>query len=561
MIFMGWLYAFLMLGRFQVDGVNPVSYTSPVIFAVIFITLEALYLKNTGADEKKLKSCLIKTSAGALAVTGYMELMLYVFSVSPSMIILSGRNSCVPLFFGMAGLLGLFIYLTAKKKWTAERFTIFLFGAAFVFHIFYYLFAALLYQHDVGQLLGDGEGHFGYIEYLHDNLWLPQFDPRERWQFYHPPLNHILQAVFLKIQTLLGIGKRMAAYNATYLPLLYFMFTLLIFYKISLELGLKKKYANIVVAVCACSPAFFNIGNYINNDMLSVMFMMLSIYLALKWYKDRRMSNILKIAVSFGAGMLSKLSTWMAAVPVAIIFIAALIEELRKKDKKAFGQKLGQMFAFLGVAAPLSLFWSVRNYIRWGVPLTYIPVGMDRSKAIKEGVLQRLFDFSPSQLKPPWEAMIKIGDPYNEYNPLIGLIKTSCTTVSAPPYINYPVLAITTLLCIVSFICMIAVIIRSKSMKGLHKAILGAFYAVIMVSYYIFCFKYPDTCTEEIRYASQVIFIGAFFTAWVMQRLESKEKLRKLQKPLYGLIASYCILAVIMEVEFGLTFAFYYYFN
>ena len=170
-----------------------------------------------------------------------------------------------------------------------------------------------------------------------NNLSLPQFDPREKWQYYHPPLNHILHAAFMKMQTMLGVNIRIAVYNVTYLPLLYLLNTLLIFVKLSRGLGLKRKYGVFVLAVCACSPAFFYIGGYVNNDMLSVMLMMLSIYLALRWYRERKMSLLLGTAAAFGLGMFTKLSAWMAAVPIAILFIAALAEDIKAKKQKANG--------------------------------------------------------------------------------------------------------------------------------------------------------------------------------------------------------------------------------
>ncbi len=551
-VFAAWLYAFMMLGRFRIDGVMTINYLSPVIFAVLLIIGELMLMKKSGAGEEEIKKDIIKTSLASLVFTAYMLVMLWVFSIMPSMKMFDGRNSAVPFFFGLAALIGILIYFTVKKKWTIRRFTIYIFAAAFVFHSFYLMYSGLSYQWDQGQILSTGDGHIGYIEYIHNNLSLPQFDPREKWQYYHPPLNHLLHAAFLKLQTLAGVDIRIAIYNVTYLPMLYLMLLLIVFLRLTREFGVGRKYGNIMLAVCACSPAFFFIGGYVNNDMLSTLLMVASVYFAVVWYKKRKMSVIVKTALCFGLGMFTKLSVWMAAVPIAIIFITALVRDIRAKNGKALAGKLGQMGVFLGISVPLSFYWSVRNLVRFGIPLGYIPVNRDDTQLITQDVLTRLFDFNPSQLNPSWVAYVKMNDGYNEYNPLISLIKSSSSAMMLRGYINYPLFAATVLLCITGFVSMIVLLIKKKSLHPLHKAVLASFYAVIMISYYIFCFKYPVVCTEEIRYASPVIFIGAFFTACAVRELAKSKKLRRLSYVLTAVPALFCALSLVMIAYDGL---------
>ena len=50
-------------------------------------------------------------------------------------------------------------------------------------------------QHDVISF-GADEGHAAYIEYILNNKSLPDFDPREKWGFFQPPLHHIISGRF-----------------------------------------------------------------------------------------------------------------------------------------------------------------------------------------------------------------------------------------------------------------------------------------------------------------------------------------------------------------------------
>lgn len=515
-VFIAWLFAFLALGRFDIEKVLPINYISVIFLGIGIIIADILFMKKRCTDEKTLNTKLKKTLILSCSGIAYTLLMLYVFSIVPLMPQITGRNICVPFFFSIALFIGAAVYLSVKKKWNDNIILIYIFSLCFIFHMTYFIAAGLNYQYDLGYLFGNGNGHIGYIEYIYNNYSLPQFDPREKWQYYHPPFHHIISAVFLRIHTFFGTDIRVAIYNLQFLPLLYYMITLLTFYKLSRELGLKKKYAVILLAILAFSPAFFYIANYVNNDMMSIMWMMLSVYFAVKWYKTRKASDIIKTAFSFGAGMFTKLSVWMCAVPIAIIFISALIENIKNKDKKEFTRLFGQMWTFLGIAAPLSLYWSLRNYFRFGVPIGFIPQVDDNRQLIEEPVLKRLFDFDIQQFKYTWVTIKGEDGDFNEYNPLIALIKSSGPAMKESPVLNRIVLTSVIILAIVSFICMIYVLVKKNTIPKIYKTALVAFYLTTMICYYVFCIKYPNVCTEEIRYASPVIFIGAFFTAYAL---------------------------------------------
>ena len=98
---------------------------------------------------------------------------------------------------GCAVLSGLF-WLTRKQYHNQRRrVSLLLLGTSFLLKFFYVCYTPITRrQHDVGKF-GDTDNHAGYITYLLQHHQLPDFDPRGHWQFYHPPLHHMISALWL----------------------------------------------------------------------------------------------------------------------------------------------------------------------------------------------------------------------------------------------------------------------------------------------------------------------------------------------------------------------------
>lgn len=72
------------------------------------------------------------------------------------------------------------------------------------------------------------------------------------------------------------------------------------------------------------------------------------------------------------------------------------------------------------------MFRSVRNYIMFDVPINYVAdLGNDSGQYINMPPVKRLFDFSLYQLASPFVQFEWNGAAYNEFNPIIALIKSS----------------------------------------------------------------------------------------------------------------------------------------
>ncbi len=567
------LFCFIAFGTFNIQTVTAVNYIGAII-----LTISALYIIFSKKDRvhktiKKESKKPIYILMGVLCVL----VMLSVFAKVPRIEgIIEGRNSLVIFVFLMAAAFLYCIYLSIKKKWSYQRILFIIFCLGFIIHLYYNIRGDLYtVQNDIGSFKSDGSGHLGYIEYIYNhNFRLPQFDPREKWQYYHPPLHHICEALLLKVQTLCGVPFTTAIYNCQFPPLLYCMMTITISYRIFREIGLRKKALCVSFAIVTFCPAFVYMGGRMNNDIMSVMFMMACVLNTIKWYKNQNIRNILMIALCFGLGMLSKMSVWIVAPPIAVIFITVLVQKLRQKDFKSFRGLFSQMCVFLLIAAPMSFYWSIRNYVRFGVPIGYIPeaesmIADGASQYISQPILQRIFDFSPYQLKNPFTAVgvYKYSD-YNEYNPIVGLLKSSSTGNGVGLFMEWaahPLLWTTIILALISFIFMIIVLFKKKTMPVIWKWFFSVFYLFIIVSYYIFCFKYPNVCTEEIRYASPVIIIGAMFVGIAIQKIFNKnnKSSKLIRNGTIALSSVYCVLSfayiaiytsmIVCAMQFGYT--------
>ena len=555
-----WLWLFFTFARFTTDEVFVINYVFSALLIILPFSLNELFLKKTKENYNEHRKKRIAFTAVSVL---YCELTLFLYSIIPGDKFGFCRNASVILFSGLIVIAAAIIYFRIKKIYSVKKLIVLIFLVSLFFHLYFNLYSEFDVQMDLKYLCTEElpDGHMGYIRYLYNNFLPYQGDPRPYWQFYHPPLHHYLEALLLRAETLAGAELEIAVSNIKFLPLLYYMLMSVIMVKLCSLINLKGMGKLITLAVCFFTPAFIFLANYANNDMLCVLFMTASFYLSLVWYKNRTFANIVKIALCFGAGMMTKLSAWMVAVPIAVIFISALIEKLKEKEFKAFGKLMGEMGVFLVITAPLSLYWSLRNYFRFGVPIAYIPVSQPDYMKVDKEPLQRLFDFSPHQFRHAYVEDLSSGD-YVEYNPLIALIKSSSANLYinkcfGSPFdtLNLIAFYITIIVSLAAFACMVYLILKKNSLPFVLRLAAVGLYLTVFICYYVFCIKYPSSCTENSRYATQLIVIGAFSLGMVYNKIRKRKKLRK---SVLILTAAYCLFSVLPFIADGLWITLYF---
>ena len=406
-------------------------------------------------------------------------------------------------------------YLFCIKKMTAKRLAVLLFIIGFLMRLAYIMTVGVKYkQHDIGSI-ENMDGHLGYIAYFTYNMKLPDFDVRNVYQFYHPPLHHFLAAVWVRLQSHMGINPEYYWENVQLLTLFYSGCCMILCYKLFRLLSLSGKGLCAAIAVICFNPTFFILTGSINNDILSLTLLLGAFVNTLHWYRSRSFGRIMCISACVGLSMMAKLSGWMAAPAIAFIFILVFF-----RDIKNFKKYIIQFASFLGLSVPLGLWWEIRNNIAYGVPVTYVMKLSERSRQYIGDipVMKRLFDFSPYQFSDVSDQFILYNAPYNEFNPLIALFKTSAfdemyTVKNYPQVAGWDRLLFWSIVIvgIIGFAAMIFTFFCDRKMSVVHKLFAAIIYMTYFIGYYIFCFSFPHVCTENIRYAVPLIVMGAFF--------------------------------------------------
>lgn len=474
---------------------------------------------------------------GLLAVGGTLTLLLVGISVTAW------------LGIGAVALLGMAIYWKCCGTLTLRRVLLLLFLAGLLLRVAYVLYTPYtMRQHD-SYAIGNSEGHLAYIQYFLDHgLALPDFDPREVFQFYHPPLHHILAALWVKLNTLLGVGFTQAVENIQALTLFYTSCATLCIYRIFQEFELRGKGLAIAWAITCFFPTFLLLSGYLNNDALCVMLMLATLLYAIRWYKRPSMRGILCIAVALGLGMMAKTNAAILAPALALLFLLKLIE-----DRGKLGTYIKQYLVFLAVCVPLGLWWSIYGYLRFGMPLGYVPL---LSSGVGQyigdyGVVERLFGFSGDQLRSvfvTWEnprehtiglALLK-GAVFGEYN-----LEQTCAAVALPA----KVLFYTNIALVVNSIIATVYVLGHKlrQLSAALKVFLAAVYACVFGSYVMFCFSYPHICTMDFRYIVPTFLFGALATGLALQHADKKWWTRGTAV----VVAVYCLCSALVYTLLG----------
>ncbi len=404
-------------------------------------------------------------------------------------------------------------------------------------------------QHDVVDFHA-GEGQAAYIEYFLSSRHLPDFDPRSVWGFFQPPLHHIISAIWMKVNLRLGLSERQAQENIQALTFFYMGALMILTYMICRELELKKRGTIFAVSLVSLHPIFILLSGSINNDALSLVLSMFALYLVIVWYKRPKIITIVLLAFAIGLSMFAKLSGGMIAPAVAVLFVIKLIREKGRR-----GHFLLQYVVFGVICVPVGLFWTVRNMVRYAMPVNYIPgVGQQFTFPF----WARLFDF---QMESVFPAMLEHGDSFYEHNIFLAILKTSLfgeynyanmwkgfMIPSVLLFVSGAVLAL------VAFGATVYLIASKRSTLAFEwKCLFGVLYVTILCSYLSFALSYSNFSAQDFRYAALVIVVEAILLGLFADGLDpEKEITNTLLRILNWATAVFCICSFF--VYFGLGF-------
>ena len=428
------------------------------------------------------------------------------------------------LCFGCIFLL-LFYFSFFRKKLRRQFNSFLIMGTGFMVKLGYVLCTSVYQrQHDIGWFGGEeeiAEGHMGYISYLFHNHHLYNGDYRCYLQYCHPPLHHAVCALWIKLLNgvfHVELGK--AVESAQFLPLFYSMAIIIAAYKIFRYFALDGSALYIPLLITSFHPCFIFLSSLMNNDALAWALTMGAVLCTLRWYREPTLRNILKIALCMGLGMMTKISAALAAPPIAMIFLTVFL-----RGRKTVWKKLiGQFAAFLGVCAPLGLWFPLRGLIRWGIPLTYVQELPEMDQSIK-GITfwERITDFSPVQFRRVfinWLWYDETGAPqsFNEHNPLIAILKNSIFSefigFDSGCFMEYfckVLFWLAAALAAAAFAAMLIGVFRRGREDKVQKLFLVFFHIFLLCNLYYLSREYPMVCSMNFRYLMPTVITGALF--------------------------------------------------
>lgn len=479
-------------------------------------------------------------------------LLVLVVLIATGMQLTSGAAACTVSVCGYLLITGYGIYLKQTKKLTPEALIVLIFAMGFVLRLGYVLYTDIATRQNDAGIFEEGNYnyfHSGYILYIRDHLALPAGDVRQMGEYYHPPFHHFVCAVFLKIYELF-LPKGTHNYESLQaLSLLWANISAIVLFKDIRLIGIKQESYPIVAALIAAAPVYTLLSGSINNDNLSVLLMFTAIYFGLKWYKEGGFKNIILSALATGFGMMTKLAVGLIAFSLGFLFIIKLIKDLkgRKEGLKTFLN----LVVFGVISVPLGLWFEIRNYLNYKVPITYVLLSDNVYQDVSRFTpMQRIFGFYGFPIE---DYYINLGsDGQQDYNIFITLIKTglfgeeNCRDDFTMSITGYILLLVFLVVIAVTVAGMIYTILTLKKRDSFWEDISMVIMAVSqIVSIISFALKYPHICSINFRFAMPLALCGAVFFARI-SGIKLKGSNKDLITKITGVIAAaFFILAIL----------------
>ena len=385
--------------------------------------------------------------------------------------------------------------------------TIFIIGT--VLRISYTFYTSIYTrQHDVESV--DSFGHLSYIMTIYQNHKLPDSN---NWQFYQPPLHHIISALWLGYMNIWGIPTELALESLSVLTLIYSVLTMIVIYKILKLFKLSDKALTFAYMLIVLHPTFIILSGSVNNDMLGLFLQLLTILYILKWCISLQSTDIVLTAIFLAFSALTKISSLMLALPIGFIFLAKLLD----KNRKIWTSTLwGQYTTFAFISIPIALSHSIYSMIRFNQPLGYVPMPGDETSPIFVGN----HSFVDRFIKPFGNTFFhdifpNVGENYNlpEY-----IIKNSLFneySFGGKEIIAIFLIFMNIILVIISLYAMIMVALsfRDGVKKNLQIPVISMYilWLTLMISHVTFNIKFPFACTMDFRYIVPTLLTGALF--------------------------------------------------
>ena len=314
--------------------------------------------------------------------------------------------------------------------------------------------------HDIGNAALEDTGHASYILHLYEG----RLPASNEYQFYHPPLYHILSAITMHIVAFLtkranGAEVIEAAKLVSCLAAVGTLFQIRKFLK---DLKIQEDASVLIMAIVAFLPNFYLMAGRINNDSLVVFFMITAIRYTYKWCEEQTYVNLVPLALCYGLGMMTKTSCGILAVFTGIWMIELFYKKVKEKQWKTI---LPQFIVFGCISFPLGLWYQIRNLRLFGQSFNYVhKIGENSPTYIgMHPALERMLPFGDTTF---WNNVYN--DPYGDYHLPSYLIKSAMFgefNFEIEEFLPRLLLLCNLLLVIASLIAMVYILIKGTETR------------------------------------------------------------------------------------------------
>lgn len=431
-----------------------------------------------------------------------------------------------PLFFVFLivsiALLVFNLFILIRQNHTNENILIcILFGLGMIVRTIYVLSSPWqVHQHDViGHHIS--EGHIGYILNIFTHSALP--NSADPWQFIHPPLHHLLGAVYLKILAFLGLLSTEPFEQLQFLTLFYGILILILSLKLLRVLGIKNSSLIYSFSVLCFHPQLIFLSGSLNNDELLLLFTLAGLYCAIRWSEFSSKKYLLFAALFTGLAMVTKTSgVLLLPAILLLIFIKKCLLE------KKFPSFLIDSIIFIAVFSLAAGWWVIRCQTVLSIPINSIYYQGEASPQYigNYSFVQRLFSFDPEHFQ---SLFVRFDNKqFADFSIPISIIKSSIFGgwEFERKGIAFILIFSNILLILGSIFAMLKKIDTLKE-KNLMIPFLYIVYCIQVFSFLFFCFRYPHTCTQDFRYIVITLIIGICFIGLLMKAyVETKNRFK-----------------------------------
>lgn len=351
-------------------------------------------------------------------------------------------------------------------------------------------------QHDVETLNSNG-----HLKYIYDLFKTGKLPVTNDWQFYHPPLFHLIGAGWLKLNDIIGLSLERSMEGLQILTVIFSSLMMMVLYLIIDKLKIKDKYKLLLNAFVAFYPTFIILSGSINNDCLLTLLEFSIIYYLINWYDNTSWYNTVILAILTGLCVMTKLNGAIMAIPILYIFIKKFIETY-KKDKKKVGKLIIHIIVFGLISLPIGLWYQVREYILFDS--NSVPLPGDFLYIGNYSLIKRFFSISFASIV---KIFCQIPGDYNIFSYIVKCSIFGEYSYNNLNFIHIFMVLINFILIIASIIYTIKYIFNKKEHNNIIN-ILIIVWAVNLISFYSFNYKYPYICTMDFRYIIPTVFTG-----------------------------------------------------